>query len=284
MVPYSLIPLLTDTNAMLAGGAAFSMNSERLINRSVAFTDYDFFFENEADYLKALSNFIDPYDIKTKITYESKFSTHIRFQSDGANGGVVVNLVKIYKPHKKTIEGFDLKNSQFFSMFPYDKVESYFSTEQEFVLLEEVQLNTPLTVKLLNRVYKYYQTKGLTIDKLAPEICNYLKSYKTFTKIDYSGTTYDDSEKAFSSANDYIGYLFVSFCVIPSIRELFKQEPDFWIPFELSSYDQVHKLGPYFSGADWALCKELNSLFDGTEEIQPKTRKYIATYFPEKLL
>lgn len=291
----SIVEALKNTNAMLAGGYALAMKAHQLTNKEMESNDIDFFFENKSDYAIAWSNLVK---LGAKVSYESDFSTHLRY--DINNHIVTVNLVKMFRPHQETIESFDIKNSQFFSFYPFVHAQSNFDTAKEFDLIQKLELNTKLNVKVLNRVLKYYNSKNLNIDYHTKEIGEYLKKYKTFGVVDFKGTKYDGSEDTFETPEKYVAWVFGEALRVPGIREFFIKEQHsinsepFWIPFEHMMPDQLRSFVKDFYGADWVFSEKLydDEDFDvGFEpyvpskpELHSGTLKYINQYFPEKLL
>ncbi len=182
-----LLPLLKDANAMLAGGSCLTrvQIQHSIISEN---SDYDFFFENEQDYQKVIKrikrhqkDFTDKFDGKTKahvglqIMFNDKYITESysnEFTTTWQHCGIIFQLIKMYKPHERQIEEFDLDNSKYWSFYPFDTIE----TNQDKDTLYNIKIGK-VDFKGINRMMKYHQNKRININSKMEEAFELFNNY-----------------------------------------------------------------------------------------------------------
>lgn len=181
--------LCKDVDCMLAGGSCLSEVQKTFGIRS-SYDDLDFFFEDEKNFKKMVQN-IDK--LKKIVNTGATLMFHdISLQYETKNAltynffNTTIQLIKIFKPFKKTIRDFDNNNAKFYSFYPFDVVQ----TEQPEITLREFSTNK-LSYVGVHRLCKYVTQKNINADVFVEEIIDMLNNPKEEY---YAEKLYDDEK------------------------------------------------------------------------------------------
>ena len=208
-------------NTMLAGGYCLSVVQNTTHSNVVSnwedsiYLDQDFFFETEDEYNKVTRQ-IDNLRIKEFEEY-----THINksFETDSAvsynTSFGKIQLIKIFKPFKRTLNEFDIINSMYYSFYPFKEIkfnksyEKYEKYTKTYILINP---SHKLKFGLAKRIAKYNKTKHLVIHKkIIEKIYELFFNYDddSFSDYDYGNQTITEAQQRkniiFDVLHNFIG-------------------------------------------------------------------------------
>lgn len=266
-----IAPIFKDTNAMCAGGAMLALAAEKE-GKKFLYDDIDFFFENFDDFHKAVENLLE---IGANVSYENQNGIMWKLYNISPRGSIKINTVKIFQPHSQTISRFDLKNSQFYSMYPFNEVINY---NNDKTLFEFIRPNIELRVPLILRMLKYNK-KGLNFENnIQNSIIKYILQYEKFTEKDYEGTSYDKNTNPNARPDNLVAFLFLAILTNEDFKNKMKRVQErYWFPFEYFDPNMLINVKDEYPGAEWVLVEE--KAFLNEVNISDKTREFMKNIF-----
>ena len=269
-----------DIKHLLAGGSCLSAVHKSLGRKSKS-RDFDFFFEDKSEFNKAVKAFSKIED--ANVYYESEQALTINYAH------LRIQLIKIFRPFNETITSFDLNNSKYFSVWPFDEV----STQENKSTLYDISLPAKATFNTVVRVLKYHDDKDIHINELFPEIFEMLKNPKDehFEDAMYAGIVYDGTkESGLKIRNKVMIFALMNsqFSEYVVIREKMQDILPYW---ELHDNEMQSLASSQVPLVKWYVSKEIDNDFGWIDseiatkyEPDIKLQKYVEKYFPELVL